>query len=62
MSRGLDPNFIKMQQEVLRYKNLERAKKTAPDWKRDKKILITVAVVILVLLVVGTVSMVMDIR
>ena len=62
MSRGLDPNFIKMQQEVLRHKNLERAKKTAPDWKRDKKILITVAVVLLVLLVAGTVSMMMDIR
>ena len=62
MSRGLDPNFIKAQQEFFRNKHLERAKETAPDWKRDKKILITVAVVLLVLLVVGTVSMMMDIR
>ena len=62
MSRGMDPNFLKMQQEVMRHNGLKGAKKTAPDWKRDKKILITVAVVILVLLVVGTVSMVMDIR
>ena len=51
MSRGLDPNFIKMQQEVLRHKNLERAKKTAPDWKRDKKILIGAAVVLGILAV-----------
>ena len=44
MSRGLDPNFLRMQQEVMRNKGLERAKNTVPDGKRDKKILIGAAV------------------
>ena len=51
MSRGLDPNFIKAQQEFFRNKGLERAKNTAPDGKRDKKILIGAAVVFAVLAV-----------
>ena len=51
MSRGLDPNFIKAQQEFFRNKHLERAKETAPDGKRDKKILIGAAVVFVVLAV-----------
>ncbi|MBQ9859003.1 MAG: hypothetical protein IJO77_08395 [Oscillospiraceae bacterium] len=51
MSRGLDPNFIKAQQEFFRNKHLERAKNTAPDGKRDKKILIGAAVVFAVLAV-----------
>ena len=59
MSRNLDPNFIKMQQEVLRHKNLERAKKTAPDWKRDKKILITVAVVLAAIFVFAIISQIL---
>ena len=45
MSRGLDPNFIKAQQEFFRNKHLKRAKETTPDWKRDKKILIGAVVV-----------------
>ena len=51
MSRGLDPNFIKAQQEFFRNKHLERAKETVPDGKRDKKILIGAAVVFVVLAV-----------
>ena len=51
MSRGLDPNFLRMQQEVMRNKGLERAKNTAPDGKRDKKILIAAAVIFAVLAV-----------
>ena len=55
MSRGLDPNFIKAQQEFFRNKHLERAKETVPDGKRDRKILIGTAigfVILAVLLVV----------
>ena len=51
MSRGLDPNFIKAQQEFFRNKHLNRAKETAPDGKRDKKILIAAAAVFVVLAV-----------
>ena len=51
MSRGLDPNFIKAQQEFFRNKHLERAKETVPDGKRDKKILIGAAVVFAMLAV-----------
>ena len=51
MSRGLDPNFIKAQQEFFRNKHLERAKETAPDGKRDKKILIGAAALFVVLAV-----------
>ncbi len=51
MSRGLDPNFIKAQQEFFRHKHLNRAKETAPDGKRDKKILIAAAVGFVVLAV-----------
>ena len=51
MSRGLDPNFIKAQQEFFRNKHLERAMETVPDGKRDKKILIGAAVVFVVLAV-----------
>ncbi|MBO7739420.1 MAG: hypothetical protein J6S18_03525 [Oscillospiraceae bacterium] len=51
MSRGLDPNFIKAQQEFFRNKHLNRAKETAPDGKRDKKILIAAAVGFVVLAV-----------
>jgi len=51
MSRGMDPNFLRMQQEVMRNKGLERAKNTAPDGKRDKKILIAAAVIFAVLAV-----------
>ena len=51
MSRGVDPNYIKAQQEFFRNKHLERAKDTVPDGKRDKKILIGAAVVFAVLAV-----------
>lgn len=51
MSRGLDPNFIKAQQEFFRNKHLNRAKETAPVGKRDKKILIAAAVGFVVLAV-----------
>ena len=51
MSRGLDPNFITAQQEFFRNKHLNRAKETAPDGKRDKKILIAAAVGFVVLAV-----------
>ena len=51
MSRGLDPSFIKAQQEFFRNKHLNRAKETAPDGKRDKKILIAAAVGFVVLAV-----------
>ncbi len=51
MSRGLDPNFIKAQQEFFRNKHLERAKETAPDGKRDRKILIGAAIVFVILAV-----------
>lgn len=44
MSRNIDPNFLRMQQEYMRNKGLERAKNTVPDYKRDKKILIGAAV------------------
>lgn len=39
MSYNVDPNFIKQQQEVMRFHGLQGAKKTAPDAKRDKKFL-----------------------
>lgn len=51
MSRNIDPNFLRMQQEVMRHKGLERAQNTVPDAKRDKKILIGAAIVFAVLAV-----------
>ena len=51
MSRGLDPNFIKAQQEFFRNEHLNRAKETAPDGKRDRRILIVAAAVFVVLAV-----------
>ena len=46
MSRGMDPNWLKMQQEVMRHNGLKGAKNTAPGGKRDLKFLLIILVVI----------------
>lgn len=52
MSRGIDPNHLLMQQQVMRHIGLERAKKTVPNKKNDiKYLLITLGVIILICIV-----------
>jgi len=40
MSYNVDPNFIKQQQEVMRFHGLQGAKKATPGGKRDLKFLL----------------------
>lgn len=49
MSRGLDPNHLLMQQQMMQNIGLERAKKTVPDRKKDiKYVFITLGVILLI--------------
>ena len=49
MSRGIDPNHLLMQQQMMRYIGLERAKKTVPDRKKDiKYVFITLGIILLI--------------
>ena len=51
MSRGMDPNWLKMQQEVMRHNGLKGAKNTAPGGKRDLKFLLIILGVIAAIIV-----------
>lgn len=49
MSRGIDPNHLLMQQQMMRHIGLEQAKKTVPNKKNDIKFLfITIGTIILI--------------
>ena len=49
MSRGLDPNHLLMQQQMMQHIGLERAKKTVPNRKKDiKYIFITLGIILLI--------------
>ena len=49
MGRGLDPNHLLMQQQMMRHIGLERAKKTVPDRKKDiKYVFITLRIILLI--------------
>lgn len=49
MSRGIDPNHLLMQQQMMRHIGLERAKKTVPNKKNDIKfLLIAIGTIILI--------------
>ena len=49
MSRGIDPNHLLMQQQMMRHIGLERTKKTVPNKKNDIKfLLIAIGTIILI--------------
>ena len=61
MSRGMDPNWLKMQQEVMRHNGLKGAKNTAPDGKRDLKFLFIILGVIAAIIVLLALPIILEV-
>lgn len=60
MSRGMDPNWLKMQQEVMRHNGLKGAKNTAPGGKRDLKFLLIILGVIVAIIALLALPMIIE--
>ena len=61
MSRGMDPNWLKMQQEVMRHNGLKGAKNTAPGGKRDLKFLLIILGVIVAIIVLLALPIILEV-
>ena len=61
MSRGMDPNWLKMRQEVMRHNGLKGAKKTAPGGKRDWKFLFLIIGVIVAIIVLLALPVIIEV-
>ena len=61
MSRGMDPNWLKMQQEVMRHNGLNGAKNTAPGGKRDLKFLLIILGVIVAIIVLLALPIILEV-
>ena len=61
MSRGMDPNWLKMRQEVMRQNGLKGAKNTAPGGKRDLKFLFIILGVIVAIIVLLALPIILEV-